>query len=191
MEPPRRYAPRVLICLRRNGRRVRRARVPGPSIVHTERMETDSGSSVPSRILFICTGNYYRSRFAEILFNSLTVEAELRWTAFSRGTAADQSLGNIGPISSHTVMGLEARGIVTDGTARFPEQLEELDLESADHIVALNEWEHREPLERLHPRWSGKVEYWQVDDLGFADPVDALAKIDAEVRRLIELLSRR
>ncbi len=159
--------------------------------MHTESVGTDFGSSVPSRILFICTGNYYRSRFAEILFNSLAEDAEPRWTAFSRGTAADQSLGNIGPISGHTVMGLEERGIVTDGTARFPEQLEELDLESADHIVALNESEHREPLERLYPRWSGKVEYWQVDDLGFAAPVEALAKIEAEVRRLIELLSQR
>ena len=31
----------------------------------------------PPKLLFICTGNYYRSRFAEILFNALASEARL------------------------------------------------------------------------------------------------------------------
>ena len=41
----------------------------------------------PRRLLFLCTGNYYRSRFAELLFNALAREAGLSWIASSRGIA--------------------------------------------------------------------------------------------------------
>ena len=36
-------------------------------------------------VLFLCTGNYYRSRFAEILFNSVAGRMGLPWKASSRG----------------------------------------------------------------------------------------------------------
>ena len=36
-------------------------------------------------VLFLCTGNYYRSRFAEVLFNSLAGKMGLPWKASSRG----------------------------------------------------------------------------------------------------------
>ena len=38
-------------------------------------------------VLFLCTGNYYRSRFAEILFNHLAGQSKLAWRADSRGLA--------------------------------------------------------------------------------------------------------
>ena len=38
-------------------------------------------------VLFLCTGNYYRSRFAEILFNWHATQQELNWRADSRGLA--------------------------------------------------------------------------------------------------------
>ena len=37
------------------------------------------------RVLFLCTGNYYRSRFAELLFNSIAQGRELGWQADSCG----------------------------------------------------------------------------------------------------------
>ena len=42
-------------------------------------------------VLFLCTGNYYRSRFAEILFDSVAVKMGLPWKASSRGLACDQA----------------------------------------------------------------------------------------------------
>ena len=53
------------------------------------------------RILFLCTGNYYRSRFAEIFFNWHAEQRVLAWRAESRGLALDAS--NVGPISRHTL----------------------------------------------------------------------------------------
>jgi protein-tyrosine-phosphatase len=38
-------------------------------------------------VLFLCTGNYYRSRFAEVLFNSVAGKLGLSWVASSRGLA--------------------------------------------------------------------------------------------------------
>jgi len=39
------------------------------------------------KILFLCTGNYYRSRYAEEIFNHLAKREDLPWRAFSRGAA--------------------------------------------------------------------------------------------------------
>ena len=34
-------------------------------------------------VVFICTGNFYRSRFSEYLFNTLAEKSELQWCATS------------------------------------------------------------------------------------------------------------
>ena len=38
-------------------------------------------------VLFLCTGNHYRSRFAEILFDSVARKLGLPWRASSKGLA--------------------------------------------------------------------------------------------------------
>ena len=45
-------------------------------------------------VLFLCTGNYYRSRFAEVLFNSVAGKMGLPWRASSRGLALEGGAGN-------------------------------------------------------------------------------------------------
>jgi hypothetical protein len=52
------------------------------------------------KVLFLCTGNYYRSRFAEELFNHHAEHAGLAWIAESRGLALERGVHNIGTISS-------------------------------------------------------------------------------------------
>ena len=53
-----------------------------------------------NKLLFLCTGNYYRSRFAEMYFRHLAVQHGLNWTVDSRGLRI--SLGNVGPLSCFT-----------------------------------------------------------------------------------------
>jgi protein-tyrosine phosphatase len=49
-------------------------------------------------LLFLCSGNYYRSRFAEHLFNAIADRDQLPWRADSRGLVVGRA-GNVGPIS--------------------------------------------------------------------------------------------
>ena len=50
-------------------------------------------------ILFLCTGNYYRSRLAEVLFNSVAGKMGLPWQASSRGLALERGVNNVGPMA--------------------------------------------------------------------------------------------
>ena len=87
----------------------------------------------PRTVLFLCTGNYYRSRFAEILFNSVAGKMGLAWQASSRGLALERGINNVGPMAVSAVQALEARGLRgTADVARLPAQATVDDLERAD-----------------------------------------------------------
>jgi protein-tyrosine phosphatase len=116
-------------------------------------------------VLFLCTGNYYRSRFAEVLFNSVAGKMGLPWRASSRGLALEQGVNNVGPMEESAVKALEARGLrAVAEFGRFPVQATVEDFEAAHWIVALKEAEHLPLLQERFPAWAGKVEFWHVDD---------------------------
>src|SRR5216683_5626678 len=84
-------------------------------------------------ILFLCTGNYYRSRFAEILFNSVAGRMGLPWKAFSRGLALERGVNNVGPMAVAAVKALETLGVrAEDARTRLPAQVTTDDLDRAD-----------------------------------------------------------
>lgn len=145
---------------------------------------------MPYKLLFLCTGNYYRSRFAEMLFNVLASEAGLNWEADSRGLATEHA-ANSGPISAYAIRGLAVRGIEVSKEFRFPIQVQTKDLDEADLVIALKEAEHRPYLKAKFPDWADKVEYWHVHDLNQAPAVEALTEIEQQVRTLIQRLSDR
>jgi protein-tyrosine phosphatase len=143
------------------------------------------------KLLFLCTGNYYRSRFAEMFFNALAARLHLNWQADSRGIATELGTGNIGPISMDAIKGLQARGIEVGQDTRSPIQLQEQDLAQADLIIAMKETEHRPYVEKRFSRWAERVEYWHVHDLDGASADEALSEIERKVRALIQRLSSR
>ncbi len=136
------------------------------------------------QILFLCSGNYYRSRFAEILFNHLAQENELQWRADSRGIVAQWS-HNPGTISQATLEGLRVRNIPF-GEMRNPMQLSELDLTQAHRIIALYEREHRWLMQQYFPNWTNEIAYWNVPDLDGMNAEKALALIERNVKKWIE-----
>jgi protein-tyrosine phosphatase len=143
------------------------------------------------RILFLCTGNYYRSRFAEELFNHRARQARLSWSADSRALAIERGRGNVGPISAHAVAGLTQLGVDPSGRGRTPRQCLVEDLSNAQLIVALEQAEHRPLLLERFPDWEARVRYWHVRDIEFEAPTKALAGLVTKVDELVaELTSR-
>jgi protein-tyrosine phosphatase len=83
-------------------------------------------------VLFLCTDNYYRSRYAEILFNSVARKMGLPWRASSRGLALERGVNNVGPMAMTSVKALEARGSrAAAECGRFPIQVTVEDFEAA------------------------------------------------------------
>ena len=116
-------------------------------------------------VLFLCTGNYYRSRYAEVLFNSVAGKMGLPWRASSRGLALERGVNNVGSMEASAIKALEARGLrAVPEFGRFPIQVTVEDFEAAHWIVALKEAEHLPLLQERYPAWAEKVEFWDVDD---------------------------
>jgi protein-tyrosine phosphatase len=136
------------------------------------------------KVLFLCSGNYYRSRFAEEVFNRLAEGQGLAWRAESRGLGVGRHGKNIGPISIHALRGLAALGIDLKGEIRMPQKLLLEDLESADVVIAVKQAEHRDMLQEQFPDWVSRVEFWHVHDLDAATPDVALAELESLVREL-------
>lgn len=136
------------------------------------------------RVLFLCTGNYYRSRFAEVLFNSVAGRMGLPWRASSRGLALERGVNNVGPMAASAIKALETMGVKAgDAITRMPAQVTEDDLEGAALIVALKHAEHLPLLQERFPAWVEKVEFLQVDDAP-----DVLGLIEQEVMGLVARL---
>lgn len=139
-----------------------------------------------ANVLFICSGNYYRSRFAEHFFQHLANQANSDARAFSRAMATDLAGRNPGPISPHALRGLQQRGIELETPIRFPRSLSETDLKLATHIIAVKESEHRPWMDTRFPAWTSRVEFWRIDDIDVASPDDALPLLEARVRETFE-----
>jgi len=106
-------------------------------------------------VLFICTGNYYRSRFAEAIFNHEAERRGLAWRAFSRGLAIHLVEG---PISPHTEAEMARRGIPRTRTAPGRQQVAEEDFHHARLVIALKTDEHRPLMGLLHPSTHGVLQ---------------------------------
>lgn len=120
------------------------------------------------KVLFVCTGNYYRSRLAHLLFNHYAEEVDLGWKATSRGIQAAGLQG----LSSHAHDYLESKGLGhLCEDARNPASLSVDDFPSVDLSIILNRAEHSPLLEKRY-RWvidalekEGKLRWWNIYDL--------------------------
>jgi protein-tyrosine phosphatase len=138
------------------------------------------------KVLFICTGNYYRSRFAELLFNALASREHLDWHADSRGLALGTS--NVGPVYPGVLDHLQMLGFPARSQPRFPARLGMADLETANLIIAINEVEHRPLMSQQFEKWAEQTLYWDVPDLNLMTADEAFSQIEKHVTALIQQL---
>ena len=108
----------------------------------------------------------------------------LNWRAQSRGLRLNPD--NVGPISGDTVAWLRQHGAELPKTLRLPMSVSEVDLDGADHIVAIKKAEHLPLLQAQFPKYVDRVEFWNVHDLDCAGPDEALHNLEREVLRLME-----
>ncbi len=139
-------------------------------------------------VLFLCTGNYYRSRHAEAVFNHHAATSGLAWRATSRGLALERGVQNPGLIARATLARLTVLGIPHDPYLRLPLSVTEADLHAAKLVVALKETEHKPLMAERFPSWVEQVIYWGVHDVEFATPAEALPQIESQVLALIAQL---
>jgi len=134
------------------------------------------------KVLFICTGNYYRSRFAEGIFNNAARRTGLEWMAFSRGLAIHMAEGDLSP---YTAQALRERNIMLEHTGPTRRMLTARDLVDATRIVALKREEHHPLMIRIFPEWADRITYWTVNDIDLAPPCAALVQIEELVQKLV------
>ncbi|VVM05050.1 arsenate reductase [Methylacidimicrobium cyclopophantes] len=139
-----------------------------------------------ANLLFICTGNYYRSRFAEAVFNYHASARDLPWRAGSRGLAVGPTPFPLSPFARSR---LQELGIPLSHTRQFPLSLSEEDLAQAAHAIALQEREHRPMIARLFPEWVGRIRFWDIDDVDRSPAAIALPKLENHVLLLLNELA--
>ncbi len=127
------------------------------------------------KVLFVCTGNSFRSAVAEALLKKLRNDLKVE----SAGTQPARK------IASNAKMLLEEEDALENLKER-PEGIEKKNLEEYDLIVAMKEHHKHEILQRF-PQVKGKIRVWDVDD-----PIYLPNGSDREVlqeikRRVVEL----
>jgi protein-tyrosine phosphatase len=159
----------------------------GPSVHGTESFTQMRSKDNHKTAVFVCTGNFYRSRFAEYFFNALAKEVGLPWRATSRGLRAKMA-ENEGPISEFAAYRLTAMDVPFDGE-RFPIQLCEADLANADLVIAIKRAEHYAMMAEQFPAWADRIEYWDVHDMDCATANEALPVLQARIEALVDRLA--
>ncbi len=139
-------------------------------------------------VLFLCTGNYYRSRFAEMYFNARAVQAGVKWRAVSRGIATELGADLPGPVSPLVIDRLAALGLGSAADTRAPLQLQESDLAAANLVIALDGTEHPPFMRQRFAAWADRITYWDVPDAHLLKAEDALMRIADRVDALVQRL---
>jgi protein-tyrosine phosphatase len=147
--------------------------------------------TIMKKVLFLCTGNYYRSRFAEGLFNHLAKQFGLDWRADSCALALERGENvNPGPVSRYALEGFQVRGISLPQPIRYPKRATLQDFATSDLVVALKEDEHRPLMRERFPEWENRITYWHIHDLDLVPHHQALPEIETLVQELIANLAQ-
>lgn len=140
----------------------------------------------PRTVLFLCTGNYFRSRYAECAFNARAAAAGLPVRALSRGLAIESGSKNVGPMARQASERLTRRGIGGPALERMPVPVTVGELEGATRIIALKAAEHRPLVSARYPEFGARIEYWHVHDVDCCPAEQALDLIDRLVDDLVD-----
>jgi protein-tyrosine phosphatase len=133
------------------------------------------------KILFVCTGNSYRSPIAEALLKKARGDLEVE-------SAGTQPAGMIAPNAKKFL----ERENALEKLKRTPEGIDQKNLEEYDLIVAMKQ-NHKNEILRLYPQTENRIEVWNIDDpiyLPYGSDEQVFGEIKRKVIELAESISK-
>ena len=130
------------------------------------------------RILFLCTGNAYRSPLAEALLKKICPDLDVDSAGLHVAI----------PIPKEVRDYLSLRS-ASDFLKEFPESIEEKELGSYDLIVAM-EPRHKHAVLRKSPELEERIVTWNIRDPYFEEP-EKTVKIFDQIENRIKKLSEK
>lgn len=119
-----------------------------------------------NQLLFLCTGNYYRSRFAEEYVNYYATNQKLPIRAVSRAIQQDLSQSkNKGFLAKEVIAILDALNIPIQSKHRMPKSVSYQELKDTAQIFAMDKTEHQPMINTTFPDFNDKVRYFSVGDI--------------------------
>ncbi len=128
------------------------------------------------KILFVCTGNSFRSAVAEALMKKVRSDIEVE-------SAGTHPAGMIAP-NARRLLEKENASVYLKSV---PEWVGEKNLKEFDLIVGMKE-NHRNEILRQHPEVAKKMEVWDVDD-PINLPLGADEKVFDEIKAKVAMLA--
>ena len=119
------------------------------------------------KVLFVCTANIHRSRFAEEVFNYFCAKHNKDYHAFSAGLrVGDYSFRKI---YYPALENLKAFNITPQRPNDLSKHIKDVNLENYDKIICMDEDEHK-PMVNSDPKLSNyNFEYWNITDMPKVD----------------------
>lgn len=144
---------------------------------------------MPPRVLFVCLGNICRSPMAEAVFSHLAQEAGFECEVDSAGTGS-WHVGD--PADPRTLATLRTHGVPYHGRGR---QVRREDFMEFDHVIAMDQANHRDLLRMAPPGTESKVSLlleWdpKAPRTDVPDPYYGGPEGFEEVYRLVDAASR-
>ena len=128
------------------------------------------------KILFVCTGNSFRSPVAEALLKKLRGDLEV----YSAGTYPASMI-------ARNARRLLEKENASKNLKTTPEGIEQKDMEEYDLIVAMKE-EHRDYLLKEYPQLIEKILVWNIDD-PYLLPAGSDRRVLKEIKEKVRELS--
>jgi protein-tyrosine phosphatase len=133
------------------------------------------------KILFVCTGNSYRSPIAEALLKKIRGDLEVE-------SAGTQPAVMIAPNAKKFL----ERENALEKLKRTPEGIDQKKLEEYDLIVAMKQ-NHKNEILRRHMQMEDRIEIWNIDDpiyLPYGSDEEVFEEIKRKVIELAESTSK-
>ena len=130
------------------------------------------------RILFLCTGNAYRSPLAEALLKKMRPDLMVDSAGLHVAIPIPKEVRDYLELRN-------AKGYLKD----FPESIEEKNLRSYDLIVAM-ERRHKLAVLKKHPELEQRIILWNIRDPYFEEPEETV-KIFDQIENQIKKLSEK